>query len=146
MLKVLVIEAVEQEVHKIRHHGFSPFFFKEFNNVVVGKRRELYEDFSYDSNLRLFFRGKWNIVKVSNNTLYILTELKKRDALLGKAFLTDFLPFLMHGFCGPGLQFIRSCGIEKTHKEVSVNHTLQGSCKKRNRHLKARSGFHAVGI
>ena len=146
MLKVLVVEAVEQEIHKIRHHGFSPLFFKKLHNMVVGKRRELYKDFSYDSNLRLFFRGEWNIVKVTDNALYILTELKKRNALLGKAFLTDFLPFLMYRFRCTGLQFIRSCGIEKTHKEVSIDHTLQGSCKKRNCDFKARSGFHPVGI
>ena len=92
--------------------------------MIVGKRRELYKDFSHDADLRLFFRGEWNVIKVTNNALYILTELKKRNALLGKAFLTDFLPLLMYRFRSTGLQFIRPCGVEKTHKEVAVDHAL----------------------
>ena len=62
--KCTVVEAVEEEVHKIRHDAFRALGFKELDDVVVCKRREFYEDLSDDSDSRLSFSGTRELVKV----------------------------------------------------------------------------------
>ncbi len=51
-LEVLVVEAVEQEVQKIRNNCLGSFAFQKIYQVVVGCRKEFDKDFSNDTNTR----------------------------------------------------------------------------------------------
>ena len=47
-LEIAVVEAVQQKVHEIRHHGLSPFGFQKLHDVVVGGGREFHQDLAHD--------------------------------------------------------------------------------------------------
>ena len=53
ILEILVVEAVEQEVHEIRHDGLRPLALEQLHDMVVRERRELDEDLADDPDLRL---------------------------------------------------------------------------------------------
>ena len=50
--EVLIVEAVEQEVEKIRNNCFGAFTFQKLCQMIVGSRKEFNKDFSNDSNTR----------------------------------------------------------------------------------------------
>ena len=52
--EVLVIEAVEQEVQKIRHDGLGSFALQQLYQIVVGGREELDKDLAYHAYPGLF--------------------------------------------------------------------------------------------
>ena len=54
-LEVLVVEAVEQEVQKIRNNCLGSFAFQKIYQVVVGCRKEFDKDFSNDTNTRFLY-------------------------------------------------------------------------------------------
>ena len=53
VFKILVVEAVEQEVHEIRHDSLRPLTLEQLHDMVVRKRRELDENLADDADLRL---------------------------------------------------------------------------------------------
>ena len=62
--EILVIEAVEQEVQKIRNNSLSTFGFQKVYQMVVGSRQEFYQDFTNNTDTRLFDIQKFDIVKI----------------------------------------------------------------------------------
>ena len=51
-LEVLVIEAIKQEVQKIRNNSFGTFTFQKFYKIVVCRRKEFDKNFSNNTDTR----------------------------------------------------------------------------------------------
>ena len=66
-LEVGIVEAVAEEVDQIRNNGFRPFFFQQFRQIVVGCRKEFYQDFSNNADSRLLLIGDRDIVEVADH-------------------------------------------------------------------------------
>ena len=62
--EVLIVEAVEQEVEKIRNNCFGAFAFQKLCQMIVGSRKEFNKDFSNDSNTRFLNVECLYIIKI----------------------------------------------------------------------------------
>jgi len=65
--------------------------------VIVGQRRKLNKDFSYDSYLGLLNGISWKIIKIPDNSLNITGEGHHVRGFPGQGFDALFFPFLMKG-------------------------------------------------
>ena len=52
MLEVLIVEAVAHEVSQIRNDSFGTFLFQKLSQMIVGSRKEFYQDLTYDTDFR----------------------------------------------------------------------------------------------
>ena len=52
MFEVLVVEAVAHEVSQIRNDSFGTFLFQKLSQMIVGSRKEFYQDLTYDTDFR----------------------------------------------------------------------------------------------
>ena len=145
-LEIVVVEAVKQEVHQIRHHGFRSFGFQKLYDMVICQGREFDKDFSYDSYLWLFDIPSLQTVKIADDSLDVPAKLHHSCRALGQGGDTAFLPFFMERICASRNCFIRSGRVENPHKDIAVYHRLHSLCKQRKGDGKARIGFHAVCI
>ncbi len=73
-LKLCVVEAVEQEVHKIRDNSFGTFGFQQVCQIVVGCRKEFDKNLTDYANTRLFNIKYVDIVKVIDDLTAHLLE------------------------------------------------------------------------
>ena len=129
-LEIAVGEAVEQEIHQIRHHGLSTFRLQKLYDMVVGQRGE----FLLKSLQRCrplassSHRDSWQVVKVVDDAADNLTfESIIAGAFLETALDTAFFPFFMKGALAelrPLL--VRTGGIKHPHEDIAENHRLHG--------------------
>ena len=63
-LEVLVVKAVEQEIHQVRHDCLSTFGFEQVDQIIVCCRQKFYEDLADDADLRLLLIGDRKRIKV----------------------------------------------------------------------------------
>ena len=54
MFEVLVVEAVAHEVSQIRNDSFGTFLFQKLSQMIVGSRKEFYQDLTYDTDFGFF--------------------------------------------------------------------------------------------
>ena len=52
VLKVLVVETVAHEINQIRNDSLGTFLFQKLCQMIVGSRKEFYQDLSYDTDFR----------------------------------------------------------------------------------------------
>ena len=145
-LEVAVVEAVQQEVHKIRHYSLGTFFFKQFHYMVVCKRREFNKDFSDYTYSWLFDIESWKIIKVFYNASDISLELTEVRLSYRQRVNYTISPLLMQSVCSSFFLFIRSCSIQNPHKEIAVYYSLHSLYYHGRSHLKSLIGLHTVGI
>ena len=73
-LEVAVVEAVQQEIHQIRHHSFCAFRFKQLDDVVVCERGELYKDLSDNADLRLLRAGALKAIEIADDSTQVSSK------------------------------------------------------------------------
>ena len=147
ILEVLVVEAVEQEVHEIRHDGLGTLALQELHDLVVGQRGELHQNFADDAHLRLLQTLlQRKLVEIADDAPDDLAELLHPGLLLLYCGNADLLPLFVEGVGRAGHQLVGTGGIEHPHEDIAVDHCLQGLGQERQTDAEARRLLHAVGI
>lgn len=101
-LEIVVVEAVKQEVHQIRHHGFRSFGFQKLYDMVICQGREFDKDFSYDSYLWLFDIPSLQTVKIADDSLDVPAKLHHSCRALGQEAIQRFFHFSWSASALPG--------------------------------------------
>ena len=82
VLELRVVEAVHEEVHKVRDDSLGSLSLQQIDQMVVGRRQELDEDLADDADARLCDLGDRKAVKVADDRAAELLELCHPTALL----------------------------------------------------------------
>ena len=143
--EVLVVEAIEQEVQKIRNNRFSSFGFQKLHKVVVGGRKELYKNFSYHTDSWLFHIQQFNmIVKIFNNFSAQPVKTTSGRITVGNEVLTYLFPFLMHGIDRTRYSLVWSQAIHTFHENISEYNGIHSAYSEWRSQLKARMLFQSA--
>ena len=96
MFEVLVVEAVAHEVSQIRNDSFGTFMFQKLSQMIVGSRKEFYQDLTSDTDFRfLLVLIDRQTVKIVDDRTADLFEPGMAQMFAGYKIDTDFFPFSM---------------------------------------------------
>ena len=92
--------------------------------MIVGQRREFYQNFSYDSHLRLhhIFSGK--SVKFRDNGSEIVSELLHGRLFPAQGLDARLLPLLVKSVGASRFGLVGTGGVEHPHKDIAVHNCL----------------------
>ena len=128
-LEVIVVEAIQKEIHQIRHNSLCTFRFKQIDDVVIGHRRELNQDLTNDTNPRFLNIQSFQFIKVTDDSADIFGKLHDARISCGQRFIADLLPLFVQSICGARNLLIRSGRIQNTHKYIAINNRLYCFCQ-----------------
>ena len=134
-LEVGVIQAVEHEVQKVRHHSLRALRFQKFHQMIVGVRKELYKNLTDNADTRTPLISNRKGVKIPDDLLYISPELTV--ACLLQRLDTALFPYFVQMVGGPLHLLVRADTVEHPHEQVAVDHGLQHTDQKRRGDLEA---------
>ena len=119
-LEVLVVEAVEQEVQKIRNYRLSALALQKLHQIVVGGGQEFHQDLAHHAYPWFFDIQKFNVVvKVCDNLLAEFLEPAPGWMRSGHKFCAHLLPFLMHGVHGARHCLVGPQPVYAFHKDIA---------------------------
>ena len=117
--EVLIVEAVEQEVEKIRNNCFGAFTFQKLCQMIVGSRKEFNKDFSNDSNTWLLDIKCLDIIKIIDDLFTKLLKSLTGWISFGHKLLNNFSPFAVNLICSSRYGLIRTHTVNAFHKDIS---------------------------
>ena len=117
-LEILVVEAVEKEVHQVGYYGLRAFCFKQFHQMIVGGRHEFYKNLSYYADFWLFLICDRKAVKILYDLAAHLFELAVRR-FAGNEFAAAVFPLLKECIRLARFFFIRSHTVQAAHKDIA---------------------------
>ena len=117
-LEILVVEAVEKEVHQVGYYGLRAFCFKQFHQMIVGGRHEFYKNLSYYADFWLFLICDRKVVKILYDLAAHLFELAVRR-FAGNEFAAAVFPLLKERIRLARFFFIRSHTVQAAHKDIA---------------------------
>ena len=93
----LVIEAVEHEIHQVRHYRLSPFALQKLHQMIVARRGEFHQYLAHDAHPGLFDVQERDTVEIPDDSPAHSTEPKQVHMSGGNEILCFFQPFFVHG-------------------------------------------------
>ena len=137
-LKVQIVEAVAHEVDQVRAHRLGPFFFQQFCQMIVGSRKEFYQDLSYNTHSRLLLICDRKCVKFPYHLPADPVKLGERSMSSGKEGLTSFLPFFMQGIGRTFYLLVGTHTVDTLHQDISEDCSVSQTDSKFWSDLKSR--------
>lgn len=139
--EVLIVEAVEQEIKKIRNNCLSPFAFKKLCQMIVGSRKEFNQDFSNDSNTRFLNVECLDIIKIIDDIFTKFLESLTGRIAFGYKLLNNFSPFTVNLICGSRYGLVRTHTVNTFHKDISEYCCVDSTKNQCRRKFKSRVIF-----
>ena len=140
----LIIEAVVQEVQKIRNNCLSTFAFQKVYQMVVGCRQELNQDFTNNTNTRFFDIQKFDIIKIFNDLATYFLKLMSGWITIGHKISAAFFPFLMHSVNGTRYSLVWTETIYTFHENISEYNCIYTADNQWSGDLESRITFQSA--
>ena len=97
--EIAVVEAVQQKVHEIRHHGLfpAPSDSRSSTMWLLAVGENFTEDLAHDPHLGFLDVQPLQAVEIADDAADVLCEVHHAQGGAGKLAYTDLFPFFMQG-------------------------------------------------
>src|SRR5699024_9716887 len=104
---------------KVWAYRFSSFLFQKFCQIIVGSRKEFYQDFSYDSNSWLFLVCNRQRIELPDHLPADTVKLSKRGVSSRKEGFASLFPFFVQGIGRTLYLLIGTHAVDTLHQDIS---------------------------
>ena len=132
------------ESHKVGYYRLCTLSLDKLYNVVVCGGVVFYKYLTDNSDTGLFNIKRRNRIKVGNDSLYILIETCKRQALY--LALQLFVPLLVHLVRCALFSLIRTHTVYATAEQISVNYRYERTVYQRKRQRETGILLHSDNV
>ena len=115
----LVVEAVEHEVHQVRHHGLRPFALQKLHQMVVARGGELHQDLPHDAHPGLLDVQDGDRIELPDDVPAHPAESQQVHMLRGDEILCFFYPFPVQGIYTARDCLIGAHPVYAAHEDVA---------------------------